>query len=196
MVRDNRPTALADDGRVRHALRVADLHDAVDDVARILVERVVRGTVEGRARAVVVHPKPAADIQVAELMAHLLKLGIEARGLLYCALDRADVRHLRADVKMYELEGVRETRPRQKIAGRHELGRAQTEFRVFSAAGRPFARRPWQRGAREGRCTARPASGRRPRRIWSSSSSFSTTMITVLPSLRPSSAFRMKAVSL
>src|SRR6476660_2308838 len=108
MVRDNCPTALADNGRVRHALRVADLHDAVDDVPRILIEGIVRGTVEGRARAVVVHPKPSSDIQVTEAMPHFLKLGIEARRLFGCALDGADVRHLRADVKVYELEDVRD----------------------------------------------------------------------------------------
>src|SRR6476620_9136461 len=73
--------SLADNGRVRHALRVADLHDAVYDVPRILIEGIVRGTVEGRARAVVVHPKPASDIQVTEAMPHFLKLGIEARRL-------------------------------------------------------------------------------------------------------------------
>ena len=60
MMRHDRASAFADDRRVRHFLGVADLHDVLDDVARVFVERVVRRAVEGRARAVVVHAEAAA----------------------------------------------------------------------------------------------------------------------------------------
>ena len=193
MMRDDGAAALAHDGRVRHILRVAHIHDVVDDVARIFVERVVRGAVEGRARAVVIDAESAADIEITELVPHLLEFGIEARRLPRRALDRADVRHLRADVEMHQLERVGQARNGvEQIAGRHEFRGRKAKFRVFAAAGRPFS------GALGEQAHAKADERfdlhlRRPRGYASSSSTFSTTRMTVLPSLRPSSAIRMKA---
>ena len=50
MVRDDSSPALANDGRMRDAFGITDFHDIVHDVARIFVERVIRGAVEGRPR--------------------------------------------------------------------------------------------------------------------------------------------------
>ena len=107
-MRDDRAAAFADDDRMGDLLRVAHVHDVVDDVARVLVERVVRRAVEGGARAVVIDAEAAADIEVPELVPHLRELRVKARRFAHRALDRADVRDLRADVEVDELERVRE----------------------------------------------------------------------------------------
>ena len=57
-------------------LGVADVHDVVDDVARVLLERVVRRAVEVGARAVVVDAETAADVEVPELVPDLRELGV------------------------------------------------------------------------------------------------------------------------
>ena len=85
---------LADKNRMLHLLGVADLHDVVDDVTGILVEGVVPGAVKAGTGAVVVDPEPASDIKVAERVAHLAELRVEARGLAGRTGDGGDVRHL------------------------------------------------------------------------------------------------------
>ena len=64
VVRGDRAARFADDHRVLDVARVADARDAVHDVARVFVERVVhRGFVVGAA-AVVVDAEAAADVDV------------------------------------------------------------------------------------------------------------------------------------
>ena len=140
MMGDNRPAAFADDRRVRDFLRVAHFHDVPDDVARVFVQRVIRGAVESRARAIVIHAEPAADIEITEFVSELAELGVKARRLTHRALDRADVRHLRTHVKMHELERVGEPFAFQQFARRHQFRRADAKFRVLSTARRPFPR--------------------------------------------------------
>src|ERR1044071_3271360 len=97
---------LLDDGRVRDVLVVADLHDGVDDVVGELLRRVVGRRVERRLRAVVIDGHPAADVQEVYRHLHLDDLGVDARGLLHRVLAALDVRELRADVEVQELEHV------------------------------------------------------------------------------------------
>ena len=49
---------------MRHAGLVAHLLDAVHDVVGVLLERVVRGTFERRARAVVIDAQPARELRI------------------------------------------------------------------------------------------------------------------------------------
>ena len=139
VMRHQRPPALADDDRMRHLLRVAHVHEVVDDVARVLLERVVRARIERRARPVVIDPQAAAHVHVADLVAHLHELAIKPRRLAHGLLDRADVGHLAADVEMHELEAMREPVFLEEIARPHEVRRGQAELRVLPTAGRPLA---------------------------------------------------------
>src|SRR5689334_8947906 len=63
MCRD-RTARLARNVRMRYLLLVADIHDVIDAVGGILIERVIRRRVEERAAAVIVNAKSAADIDV------------------------------------------------------------------------------------------------------------------------------------
>src|SRR5262245_21034234 len=104
MMSDDRTTAFAHDGGMRNALRIANLHDTVDDVASILIQRVVRRAVECRPGTIIVDTKTSSDIQIAQLVAHLLELRITARRLLGSTLDRSNIGNLRTDMKVHELE--------------------------------------------------------------------------------------------
>ena len=140
MMRDDRAPAFAHDGRMRDAFGIADIHDVPDDVVGVFLERIIRRAVEIAARAVVIDAEPAADVEISELMAELRKLGVIARRFAHGALDGGDVRHLRADVEMNELEAMRQSRGLQHFARGDETCGIETELRVLAAARRPFAR--------------------------------------------------------
>ncbi len=139
-MRDDGAAAFADDVRMRHLLRVADVGDVIDDVVGVFLERVIGGAVEGRAAAVVIHAQPAADIHVFDGKTHLVELGVKTRGFLHRFFDGEDVRHLRADVEMEQLEAMAEVLRLQHFRGGEQLRGAQAELGVFAAALRPFAR--------------------------------------------------------
>ena len=71
MMRDNRAAALAHDRGMGDPFGVAHFHNVVDDVVAVLLQRVVGGTVEARARAIIIHPEPAPDIEVTQLVPQL-----------------------------------------------------------------------------------------------------------------------------
>ena len=104
MMRNDGPTRLGNDVRMRHALVVADVHDVVDDVVGVLLHGVVHRGVEGRARAVVVDGQPAADVEIFQRVAELVKLGVVHGCFANGALDGQDVGNLGADVEMEQPE--------------------------------------------------------------------------------------------
>ena len=140
MMRDDRASALAHDRRMRDTFGIADVHDVPDDVVGVFLERIIGRAVEIAARAVVIDPEAAADVEVTELVPELAELGVIARRFAHGAFDRRNVRHLRADVEMNELETMRQTGLFQHLARRDEVGGIETELRVLAAARRPFAR--------------------------------------------------------
>src|ERR1700730_5007208 len=73
-------------------------------------------------------------------MAQLRKFCVITRRFANRAFDRGNIRHLRADMKMNELEAMREARVFQHLAGGDQTSRVETELRVLTSAGRPFAR--------------------------------------------------------
>ena len=139
MLGDDRPTALADKRGMRNRLRVADLFHRVNDVAHILVERVVHRAVEGCPGTIVVHAETAADIEIAEFVAHFGELRVEAGGFADGAFDGADVGHLGADMEMHKLEAVGESGGMEHVAGLHEVGSGEAELGILAAAGGPLA---------------------------------------------------------
>ena len=106
VVRRERAARLADHVRHRDLLLAARLGERVDDVVRVLLQRVVDARVGRRLRAVVVHAEPAADVHVRDVDARLPKLGVVARELLEPELDVANVGDLRSEVKVDQLEDV------------------------------------------------------------------------------------------
>src|SRR4029079_1574216 len=64
----------------------------------------------------------------------LVQLGVNARSFLHGALDRLDVRHLGADVKMQELEAMAEVLRLEESGGGEKFDGAEPELRVCAAA--------------------------------------------------------------
>ncbi len=140
VVGDDGPPRLGDDVRVRDLLVVADVGDVVDDVARVLVDGVVHRRVEGGARAVVVDGEAAAHVEVLDGVPHLPELGVVARRLAHRALDDQDVRHLRADVEVQQLEGRAHPRVLHDLRGDQDLRRGEAELGVLAPGLGPLAR--------------------------------------------------------
>src|SRR5205814_6926296 len=80
----------------------------------------------------------AADIEISEFVAELAKFCVIARGFAHCALDGGNVRNLRTDMKMNQLEAMSEAGLLQHLAGGDQIGGVESELRVLTAAGRPF----------------------------------------------------------
>ena len=72
--------AFRGDVRVRHVGVVANGFDVGNNVARINFHGVVHGAFVVGARAVVVDPEPAADIDISHREAHFVELAVKAGG--------------------------------------------------------------------------------------------------------------------
>ena len=92
MMRDDRAPAFADDGRMRHAFGIADVHDVPDDVVGVFLERIIGRAIEIAARAIVIDAESAADIEITELVSELGQLRVIARRFAHGAFDRARCR--------------------------------------------------------------------------------------------------------
>ena len=62
------------------------------------------------------------------------KFCVVARSFANGALDRGNIRNLRTDVKMNELETMREAGVLQHLTRGHEIRGVETELGVFTAA--------------------------------------------------------------
>ena len=91
VVRGERASRFADDVRHRQLAVAAHFRERVDDVVRVLLQRVVHARLRRRLRAVVVYAEAAADVHVGDVEAHRTELGVEAGKLLQSALDETDV---------------------------------------------------------------------------------------------------------
>ena len=140
VMRDDGAAAFADDVRVRHFFRVAHVGDVINDVVGVFLQRVIRRAVERRPAAVVIHAQPAADVEIFNRETHLVQLGVKPRRLLHGLFHRENVRHLRADVEMQQLEAMAEIFRLQHFRRRQQFRRAQAELRVFAAAFGPAPR--------------------------------------------------------
>ena len=140
MMRDDGAAAFAHDRRMRDAFGIANVRDVPDDVVGVFLERIIGRAVEIAARTVVIDAEAAADIEITEFVAELGQFRVIARRFAHGAFDRGNIRHLRADMEMNELETMRESRRFQHLARRDQAGGVETELRVLAAARRPFAR--------------------------------------------------------
>src|SRR4029453_8579655 len=71
MVRDNGASALANNGGMRNAFRIAYVHNVPNDVIGIFLKRIISRAVEVAARPVVINPETAPHVEIAELVPKL-----------------------------------------------------------------------------------------------------------------------------
>ena len=139
VMRNNRTPALANDVRVWHTFLIAHLAGSSHYVVRVFRKRVVGAALKRRAATVVVHCQPTTDIKVTDWEIHLPQLRIKSRTFLHCLLDREDIRHLRTNVEMQQLETPRQTLRPKQIRSCHQLRGCQAKLCVLPAAVRPLA---------------------------------------------------------
>ncbi len=140
VVRGDRAARLADDHRVGQAARIADAGDAVDDVVRVLAQRIVGRRLEIGARAVVVDAEPAADVDVFEPGAEAGELRVDLGELVDRVLDPADVVQLRARVAVHQLQAVEHAVRAQHLDQLQDLGGEQAELGAIARRLAPAAR--------------------------------------------------------
>ncbi len=128
------PSTLGDYGGTGNLLIITDLLHRIDDVVRVLLQRIVGAGRGSGVRAVVVHREAAAHIQILDI-GHLSRFGINPRRLVHCVLDRPDVGDLRADMEVEHLQAaskpslLEDSHQFQGLAGREaELGRLPTRL--------------------------------------------------------------------
>src|SRR5204863_1070339 len=88
MMRDNRASSLAHNRGMCDAFGIAHVHDVPNNVVSIFLERIIGGTVEIAARAIVIDAETAADIEITELVAQFSELCVIAGRFPHGALDR------------------------------------------------------------------------------------------------------------
>src|SRR5262245_6018030 len=139
VISDDSPATFADNIRMWDFLRITDVANVVNDVIRIFLERVVRGTIKCRPAAIIIDTQSATDIDVLNLETHLVKLRIIAGSFLDSLLNRKNIRDLRADMEVNQLEAMGKVFKAKEFNGSQHFDRVETELGVLSAAFRPFA---------------------------------------------------------
>src|SRR5580700_11151110 len=137
MMSYNCSTTLADDRRMRNLLRVNNIHDVVDHITCVLLQRVVHGAIKSGAGAVVVDAEPTANIDELHRMPHMGELGKKPSCFAYGPLNDADIWHLRPYMKMNQPQGVSHPLLFQIVTGCDQVGSRKTKLRVLAPAGSP-----------------------------------------------------------
>src|SRR5207302_5006470 len=116
MMRDNRATAFTHDRGMRNTFGIAHIGDVPDYIVSIFLKGIIRRAIEIAARAVIIDAKTAANIEITEFVTEFCELRVVACRFAHGALDRRNVRNLRADVEMNEFEAMGETGVFQYLA--------------------------------------------------------------------------------
>ena len=87
VMRYDRATPFTHNRRMRNAFRITNIHDIPHDVVGVFLERIICRAIEVATRAVVIDAKPAADIQISELVSKLRNLCIITGRFADRALD-------------------------------------------------------------------------------------------------------------
>src|ERR1051326_4461192 len=121
-------------------LIVTNLFDCIDNVVRKLLRRVVRRRIKRRLRTVVIDGHAAANVEQLDRHLHLVNLRVNARGFLHRILDALDVRELRTDVEVKQLQHVQPARFFDAPNDFQQLGGGHTNLRRFTARLFPTSR--------------------------------------------------------
>ncbi len=138
MVRSNRAAGFGDHRRVRQAVLFTGIANRPDDVVGIFVQAVVHRAVGLRAGPFVVHAQAAAHVKALDVHAKLVQLNIETRRFAHAGGDVANIRHLRAEVEMQQLNAVQTTAFAQNFHQLQHLVRREAELGFFTAGGLPL----------------------------------------------------------
>ena len=125
---------------MRDVARVADARDPIDDIARVLVERVVHRRRVIRTAAVVVDTQAASDVDVLQSRAHELELRVDVRQLVDGIFHAPDVLQLAAGMAVHELQAIQHAARLQYSEELHDLGDEEAEFRLLARGLPPAAR--------------------------------------------------------
>jgi hypothetical protein len=184
VMRDNRPPAFADDLRMGHLLLVANLRDVKDHVVGVFAQGVVGRAVRGRPAPVVIHAQPAAHIQGFDGEAHFEKFGVKPGASCTAFLM---VRMSGTCEPMWKCRSLKQCSI-FSARNRSVAIRSSAVLRPNFALSPPLsAHLPAPLLVRRTRMPSRGSTPtwRDTAMICLSSSSFSTTRTTVLPSLTP-----------
>ena len=118
---------------MRHIFVIADLLDRVDDVVRELLRGIIRRRIECGLRPVVIDCHAAANVEQIDRHFHLMDFRINARGLFHRVLDALDVRKLRPDMKVQQLQHVDATGFFQAVDYFKQFRCRQAELCCFAA---------------------------------------------------------------
>src|SRR5207237_10914419 len=99
------------------------VHDVQNDVVSIFLERIIAGTVEIAARAIVIDAETAADIEITELVAQFSALLVITGRFPHGPLDCRDVWSRRSDLEMNKFEAMCQTGVFHALAGSYATGR-------------------------------------------------------------------------
>ncbi len=106
----------------------AGIANRPDDVIGIFVQAIVHRTVGLRAGTFIIHAQTAAHVETLNIHAQLMQLNIETRGLAHAGRDIANVRHLRSQVEVQQLQTVQTPSVTQGLHQLQHLRRRQAEF--------------------------------------------------------------------
>ena len=137
VVGGERAPRLADQVRHREVGLAAGFGHRVDDVAGVLLERVVRARLRRGVGPVVVDPEAATHVHVRDVEPELPQLGVVARDLLERRLDVADVGDLRPEVKVDQLDDVERIFRLELVEHPHEPRGREPELGLLSSGLRP-----------------------------------------------------------
>ena len=109
-----------------------------DDVVGIFIEAVVYGAVRLRTGAFIVHAQTAADVEALNIDAQLVQFHIETRRFTNACGDIANIRHLRTEVEVQQLQALKMACLAQNFDQLQHLGRCEAELGLLAAGGLPF----------------------------------------------------------
>ena len=138
VVRGDRTTRFGNHRRVRQAVLFARIANRPDDVVGIFVQAVVHRAVGLRAGTFVVHAQAAAHVEALNVHAKLVQLNVETGGFTHAGGNIANVRHLRTEVEVQQLDAVQTTTLAQNFHQLQHLVCRQAELGFFAAGRLPF----------------------------------------------------------
>ncbi len=139
-MRSHRTTRFGDYRRMWQTIFFTRITNRPDDVVGVFIEAVVYGAVRLRTGAFIVHAQTAADVEALNIDAQLVQFHIETRGFTNACRDIANIRHLRTEVEVQQLQAVETPGFTQRFNQLQYLSRRQAKLRFFPAGGLPFTR--------------------------------------------------------
>ena len=140
VMRSHRTTRFGDYRRMRQTVFFTRIANRPDNVVGVFIEAVVHRTVGLRTSTFIIHAQTSADVEALNIDAQLVQFHIETRGFTNACRDIANIRHLRTEVEVQQLQAVETPGFTQRFNQLQYLSRRQAKLRFFPAGGLPFTR--------------------------------------------------------